>query len=176
MARDRYVTWEESTPPPAWAIALVVLVTTVPGAVMALEALRRLAGGEPGAALSGLAGAAGLLLALALFLLLFGRLHVQVTRTSLLVGFGYLPLIQKLVLFDEITDIEPVTYSPLREFGGWGIRWGRRGKKAWTARGNRALRLTLTDGTLLYVGSDDPERLAARMRLVGGGRWDDSRA
>ena len=173
MARDLYVTYEESTPPPTWVMWLVSVGFLVPTVSLALEAVRLLQSGELRAALGTGALAGALLLGPLLLHLLFGRLHVRVTHTSLVLSFGYLPWIRKLVLFDEIAGLEPVTYRPLLEFGGWGIRWGFKGKKAWTARGNRALRLTLTDGTLLYVGSDDPVRLGKRIRVVGGGRWQE---
>ncbi len=54
---------------------------------------------------------------------------------------------------------EAVTYSPLGDFGGWGIRMGGNKKKAWTVKGNRALVLELKDGTRFYLGSEKPERI-----------------
>jgi hypothetical protein len=87
------------------------------------------------------------------------------------VGFGRLQWIQKHIPFSEIVDLDPVTYSPLREFGGWGIRFGFGGKRAWTIRGNRAVRLKLRNGKLFYLGSQDPEGLAEQIRMAGGGRW-----
>jgi hypothetical protein len=109
-------------------------------------------------------------LLLAAFWVLLGRLRVEVTRTALVIGFGHVPLIQKRVPLADIAGVESVEYKPIREFGGWGIRFGRGGKRAWTIRGNRAVRLQLRDGKLLYVGSDRPERLAERIRAAGGGR------
>ena len=51
-----------------------------------------------------------------------------------------------------------MTYSPLAEYGGWGIKWGRSGL-ALNARGDRGVRLTLTDGRRVLVGSQRPEEL-----------------
>jgi hypothetical protein len=102
------------------------------------------------------------------FWVLLGQLHVQVKRSELVVGFGYVPFIRKRIPFAEISSIEPVEYRPIREFGGWGIRFGRNGKRAWTIRGNRAVRLELRDGRIFYVGSEKPERLAERIRAAGG--------
>jgi len=172
MATPHYVTYEESTPWPPWAALLVWAAFGVPAAIAALEAASLLREGAPGPALAKAIAAVALAMGPFAVRLFLGRLHVRVTRSSLLLGFGYVPLIQKLVTFDEITAMEPLTYSPLAEFGGWGIRRGGRGKKAWTIRGDRALRLSLGDGTSLYVGSEDPVRLGNRVRLAGGRRWD----
>jgi len=171
MGRDLYVAYEESTPWPVWAAALVWAGFLVPAVLLGREALDRLGGGDPGGALLHGAGAAALLLGPVVTRLLLGRLQVRVTRTSLLLVFGYLPFVQRLVPFEDIRRMEAVRYSPLRDFGGWGIRWGGPGRKAWTMRGDRALRLTLRDGSELYVGSDDPERLLERVRSAGGSRW-----
>lgn len=90
---------------------------------------------------------------------LMGQLRTRVTNRGLEIRWGLLELIRKPILFDEIVHAEAVTYSPLSEFGGWGIRVGGKKKKAWTVRGNRALLLHLEDGTRFYLGSDRPERI-----------------
>ena len=71
--------------------------------------------------------------------------------------------------FSEIVSMESVKYHPIREFGGWGVRgWGKR--KAWSARGDRAVALTLTEDRLLLIGSDHPQRLEERIRTVSNDR------
>ncbi|MDT8341325.1 MAG: hypothetical protein RQ751_07410 [Longimicrobiales bacterium] len=121
---------------------------------------------EPGALLAAL-GAMALAFALHAFL---GGLTVVVESDTVRVGLGNGRLVRTRIPLEEIRSMEPVTYRPLRDFGGWGLRGGRQ-KRAWTARGNRALALTLRDGRQVYLGSDDPERLAARIRMaMGAGR------
>ena len=76
-------------------------------------------------------------------------------------------MIRRAVAFDEIVSLESVEYRPLSEFGGWGVRGlGRR--KAWTARGNRAVALRLTGDRELLIGSDHPKRLEERIRTLAG--------
>lgn len=103
--------------------------------------------------------------------MVFGGLRVELFGEHLRVSLGRVAWIRKSVDYDAIARLEPVTYSPLREFGGWGVR-GFGDKQAWTARGNRALVLHRTDGTRLYVGSGHPERLAERIRSASGRRFD----
>lgn len=102
--------------------------------------------------------------------LLVAGLTVRLYRDYLVVGLGSAGLISKRVSYDRIVRTESVKYDPFREFGGWGVRWGKDRKKAWTARGNHAVVLHLTDGTRLYVGSDAPHRLEERIRAVAGTR------
>ena len=52
------------------------------------------------------------------------------------------------------------TYRPIADYGFWGIRSGRDGERALIARGNRGVRLELTDGSKLLIGSQRPEALA----------------
>lgn len=167
MSRASYVVHEEITPWPAWVVA-IMWVACLMGAASALgPALRRLMeGGSLGPVLPALAGGVALLLVPLVARFLFGRLRVRVTRTSVHLSFGSTSLISKVIPFDEIRSMEAVDYSPLMEFGGWGIRYRWGGKRAWTIRGSRALVLHLEDGKHLYVGSDNPEGLAAHIRLV----------
>ena len=160
MQRD-YI-YEEITPWPAWV--WLILFVSMGAALFGVW-------GDPSAtpAIRGAVTAAFLLVPLAMWGLL-GRLHVRVLTNALRVSFGQAPLIHKLIPITDIEAVDAVRYSPLREFGGWGIRFGRGGKRAWTIRGNRAVRLKLRGGRELYVGSQRAELLAEQIRSVGGGR------
>jgi hypothetical protein len=59
-----------------------------------------------------------------------------------------------------IVRLEVVSYRPLADYWGWGIRSGRDGERVLNARGNRGVRIDLSDGTRLLVGSQRPEALA----------------
>ena len=97
--------------------------------------------------------------------LVFGGLKVELFNDNMRISLGRVGWIRKVVSYDTIERIDPVTYRPFREFGGWGVR-GFGEKQAWTASGNRALVLHRTDGSQLYVGSPHPDRLAERVRSV----------
>lgn len=111
--------------------------------------------------------AVGLLLCAALIQVFFGGTTVLVQRRGIRVFLGSVPLLSRRVAYSDIRWIEPVTYQPMKEFGGWGRR-GFGAKQAWTARGDRALVLHLLDGHDIYLGSDDPDRLAERVRMAAG--------
>jgi len=164
MPQRGTVVHEEVTFWPLW-VRVLVWGACLTGAAVSFRAL-----GDPvagGSLYGAVIGVLTVLLAPVGLHAFFGRLRVRVTRTSLHMTIGYTPFIVKVVEFGDIVAMEAVRYSPIREFGGWGIRRSFRGKKrAWTMRGNQALVLTLPDSARLYVGSDDPKRLAARIRLV----------
>jgi len=66
-----------------------------------------------------------------------------------------------------IRACRPVSYRPLRKFGGWGIRGSFSGIRAYTARGHLGLLLYLDNDRRTLIGSDDPERLASGLASVG---------
>lgn len=100
---------------------------------------------------------------------IFGGLNVRVEETRLFIYLGSIPLVKKSVRFADIVSLKSVRYRPLAEFGGWGVR-GMGKKKAWTARGNQAVVLTLSNGQALYVGSDHPEQLEEHIRRAMAAR------
>lgn len=89
------------------------------------------------------------------------RMTTEVTPTDLRVWFGWVPTYRRFVALDLIQRVEVVSYRPLLDYGGWGIRVGRDGERVLNARGNRGVRLELSDGARLLIGSQRPETLAA---------------
>lgn len=74
------------------------------------------------------------------------------------------PFVDRRIPFAEIRRVHARTYRPLREFGGWGIRWGGRGRMAYNVSGNRGVEVELTDGRTVMVGSQSPDALAEATR------------
>jgi hypothetical protein len=101
-------------------------------------------------------------------LVLVGNLLCQkttVNETNLTVTFGALfPLYRRQIARTQIATAEAVTYSPLADYGGWGIRgWGK--NVALNARGNRGVCLALHDGHRVLIGSQRPEDLAKALAM-----------
>ncbi len=106
-----------------------------------------------------------LLLALvALFPLLYGGLRVLLTREAVTVRLGLLGLRVLRVKLTDITAVELREFSPLADFGGWGIRYGRGGVVAYFLSGNVGVQLTTARGRKYLLGSNHPDRLAAAIR------------
>ena len=85
------------------------------------------------------------------------HMTTEVTPTDVRVWFGWAPTYPRSCRSARSARIEVVTYRPIADYGFWGIRAGRDGERALIARGNRGVRLELTDGTRLLIGSQRPE-------------------
>jgi hypothetical protein len=61
----------------------------------------------------------------------------------------------------DIRAVDRREYHPVREFGGWGWRWGitHRNARAYTTAGTAAVVLTLRDSQEVYLGVDDEAAL-----------------
>jgi hypothetical protein len=89
----------------------------------------------------------------------------------------------RLIPLSTIHSYEVVTYRPLADYGGWGIRYGFNGGKAYTSSGNRGVQLEFKDGGRLLIGSQRPEELAHAIEQARSredqpreaGRWQDDR-
>jgi hypothetical protein len=92
------------------------------------------------------------------FRLITVHLVIEVSDRELLVGLHGLWRPRRVPL-GEIQAVETVTFDPERDYGGYGIRSGRKGK-AYLASGNRGVRLKLVNGATLVVGSQRSEELA----------------
>jgi len=77
------------------------------------------------------------------------------------------------IVWSEIERYESKRYSPLGEFGGWGIRWAP-GKLAYNVSGDRGVWIERTNGRAVLIGSQHPEELvraiddAVRWPRLGG--------
>lgn len=85
------------------------------------------------------------------------RLIVEVMDDS--VSIRYVPLTKRTIPLADIEQVEALTYKPLQEFGGWGVR-GRSNRRAYNVSGNRGVELTLRDGRTIMIGSQKAEELA----------------
>ena len=93
----------------------------------------------------------------ALWLLLL-KLVTEVRGDGLFIWFVWLwP--KRTIPWDQIRSVETRTYRPIRDFGGWGVRWDARGI-VYHARGNRGARLVLASGERVLIGSQRADELA----------------
>ncbi len=90
------------------------------------------------------------------------RLIVEVHDDA--VHIQFIPMWRKRVIrLDEIRSAQARTYRPIREYGGWGLRWGP-GRMAYNVSGDRGVLLELAGGRRVMIGSQRPEELEAAIR------------
>lgn len=100
-----------------------------------------------------------ILLVAVYFRLITVKLVTVVTAGELSVGLRGLWKRRRIPV-EQIRSAKAVTYDPVGEYGGYGIRSGRRGL-AYIARGNGGVELRVTGGKAILIGSQEPARLAA---------------
>lgn len=143
--------------------AVTVLVIISGLVCIAATAMPYLIGEQPG----WLALVVGAVIGVGLPLLFLAmRLIVEVDSARVLIRF--VPFVRREIPLRSIRSHCPCTYSPIADFGGWGIRYGRGGKMAYNARGNRGVELTLENGKIVVIGSQRPEDLDAMISRATG--------
>lgn len=70
---------------------------------------------------------------------------------------------ERMIPYSQIVKVEVKRYSPILEYGGWGVRGIP--VKAFNVSGNRGVLLTLANGRTLMIGSQRPDQLAAALQL-----------
>jgi hypothetical protein len=95
------------------------------------------------------------------FRLITVRLVTEVRKGALIVRLRGLWRLRRIPL-DRIKKVETISHDVARDYGGYGIRSTRDGK-AYVAGGSRGVRVTLTAGEKLVIGSERPDELAAAL-------------
>lgn len=121
--------------------------------------------GSPAVSNGGLVFLTVLLIAV-YFRLITVRLVTEVREGEIAVGLRGLWKWRRIPLAD-VRSAEVVTYDPAADFGGYGIRSGR-SATAYIASGNRGVELVLEGGRKILIGSQDPARLAGKIRETKG--------
>ena len=99
---------------------------------------------------------------LLLFLFYVMTLVVEVREDG--VRIRLFPIFGRWVPFRDIESYEARSYSPLREYGGWGIRWSPSKGWAFNISGNSGVQFSLSRGRNLLIGSQRADELEAAIR------------
>ncbi|HEY6203606.1 MAG TPA: hypothetical protein VI056_11250 [Candidatus Limnocylindria bacterium] len=100
-------------------------------------------------------GALGLVAAL----LLAASLETTVDREAITVAFHFLWPKRRIPLSD-VRKGEATKYSPLLDYGGYGVRLGFHGR-AWSVSGDEGVLVEANDGSHVMIGSQRPKELEA---------------
>jgi hypothetical protein len=85
------------------------------------------------------------------------KLITEVRSSGLVVRF--FPFVKKTISYHTIRSCRAREYRPVKEYGGWGIRFSRRGR-AYNVSGNQGVQLEIEGEKPLLVGSQQADRLA----------------
>ncbi len=138
--------WESQNPPYVGALMVIVPLIMVVTAFFTWAALPWLS----------------IMLALIALAMIgaYGGFRTQVTRDTVTVRIGLLGIKLLQLKTADIAGVEVHAFSPLQDFGGYGIRFNRE-MRAYYLQGDRGVKITVRDGKKYLIGSDHPEHLAA---------------
>jgi len=100
-----------------------------------------------------------LMVTVATWLLEISELKTEIDQRGVKVQFEPFHRQPHFISWDDVESVYIRTYSPLWEFGGWGLRFGLSGK-AYIIGGDRGLQLILKDGRHLLLGTQKDSELA----------------
>ncbi len=98
----------------------------------------------------------------------FLTLKTRVEEKGIYVRFIPFHWKEIFIAWDQLESCAVRTYSPLGEYGGWGIKYGLGGAgKVYNVRGNQGLQLVFKDGSRLLIGTQKPEALQEIVNQLG---------
>jgi hypothetical protein len=97
------------------------------------------------------------------------KLVTEVRYDGLYARFFPLQFHAHKISFEEIKTYEIRKYSALKEYGGYGIRYGKNGK-AYNISGKRGVQFEFLDGKRLLIGTQKPEELIQALDTASGKR------
>jgi hypothetical protein len=99
-----------------------------------------------------------LILTLTFFLIMSIRLETRIDEEG--VKFKFFPFINKWRIYrkNEIERIEVITYSPLTDFGGWGLK-GNKTTKAYSILGDQGILLDVGEKKKIMIGTQKGSEL-----------------
>lgn len=144
------------------------LLALLPAGLIYWGAIQQLYLGEPWGNNPGSDGLMWFLLVIFgfLFPLFLLTIHMDTTVTDT-VNVRFFPFMRRprRIGRNEIAAYSVVTYSPISEYGGWGIK-GTSSHRAYNVWGNRGVRITFANGNTLLIGSQRPEELYTAMTAM----------
>ena len=93
----------------------------------------------------------------------FMNLTIEVYPDGLYYRFFPFHLRFRCIALENMVDCEACEYSPLKDYGGWGIRYGKKGK-VYNVSGNRGVLIRLTNGDNVMFGSQRPVDFATTIK------------
>lgn len=112
----------------------------------------------------------GTIIVLAVAVLLYiCKLETRVDAGGVHTRFYPLELSERIVPLGEAAGWRKAAIRPLRDHGGWGIRYGKVGK-AYIVSGDEAVIFDLKNGKRLVVGTRRPDEFIAALKEFSGGK------
>ena len=147
-----------------WSILITVWISVIGtfGFVVNRQLVQDISNGNSSLNDSGLK--ASLILAIVLvtaLLVLFARAKLSTQIDKKFISYKFYPLHRsyRKIAWNSVVKCEVVTYQPVSQYGGWGIRAGKNGK-VFSVSGNRGLQIVLRTGERILIGTTKANELS----------------
>lgn len=110
----------------------------------------------------------GLIITMLLFfaltlIMLCSRLDTIINKEGVYIRYFPFHIRYKCFSWKEINKTEVKHYSPIKEFGGWGIR-KRAGMTVYNVYGRSGLKLYFNDGRKIFIGTQKPDEISELLK------------
>lgn len=106
--------------------------------------------------------AVGIFVLITAMVLIFRSLKLQVRIGTDTIAYRFYPLQRKYRNINRrnVENLKVIDYDPVSDYGGWGIRFGKKGV-AYTVKGNHGLYIQRKDKGPLLIGTSKPKEMEA---------------
>ncbi|MBU3662717.1 MAG: hypothetical protein FGM41_05905 [Bacteroidetes bacterium] len=99
-------------------------------------------------------------------LLYFTHLETRIDEAGITLRFFPFQRVYYYVKWSEIQSIQLRKYKPIREYGGWGIRFSFTEGKAYTIKGDEGIQLVLNSGKKFLIGTQKTKELRTYLENI----------
>lgn len=107
-----------------------------------------------------------ILMLLATLLIVSSRLETQIRKDGIYVRFLPFHKSFKHYAWHTLSKAYVRQYSPIWEYGGWGLRFSGNGT-AYNISGNKGLQLEFTNNKKLLIGTQKPDEITEVLNKIG---------
>jgi hypothetical protein len=101
-----------------------------------------------------------LVLLLLVLLFLFARLTTEINHSGIAFRFFPFHFTFRRISWDTVEKYEVITYNPIGDYGGWGIKGNKYGQ-AYNVSGNLGLKIYLKTGKEILIGTQKKTELTS---------------
>lgn len=109
----------------------------------------------------------GVLPCVFIFIFMCMKLNVRIDNTGVNYGFSLSDNASEKILWSNVEKAYVRQYSPIKEYGGWGMREGNHDSdRAYNVAGNMGLQLLYDKGNRILIGTQKPEEIRQLLRQL----------
>jgi len=104
------------------------------------------------------------------FLFVSIRLKTRIDESGIYYRFIPVHLRENKISWDDVAAIHVRKYSPIGEYGGWGMRYSMRHGRAYNISGSQGIQIVLKNKKKILIGTQKPEEaddVLAQLKKAG---------